>query len=132
MNTKELLMSLITKMGYRPELDDDGDINFCFQMKQVYVLTTDDDTKYVSVLLPKVYAIEEGQEAMILGICNKMSREMRVVKTFIDDTMKYVSCSYEFFYNEEDELEHQLESALNVCAVLRSFFKRELNSLTEE
>ena len=37
MTKKELMMSVLERMGYPPKIDDDGDIMFCYQLKTIYV-----------------------------------------------------------------------------------------------
>ena len=53
MTKKELIMSTLEeKMGYCPEVDEDGDIRVAYQLKTIYVMTGDEDEQYVSVMLP--------------------------------------------------------------------------------
>ena len=51
MTKKELIMSTLEeKMGYCPEVDEDGDIRVAYQLKTIYVMTGDDDEQYVSFM----------------------------------------------------------------------------------
>ena len=53
MNKKELIKTTLIKMGYNPQIDNDGDIALTYQMKKLYVITSDDeDDQYVTALLP--------------------------------------------------------------------------------
>ena len=70
MNKKELILKTLEKMGYSPELDSDGDIMLCYQMKHIYVMTGDEDEPYVSVMLPLFHEIDAGQETLVLAVCN--------------------------------------------------------------
>ena len=38
MNKKELILQTLEKMGYKPEIDEDGDIQIRYQMKTIFVL----------------------------------------------------------------------------------------------
>jgi hypothetical protein len=62
MSKKELILKTLEKMGYSPEVDSDGDIMLCYQMKHIYVMTGDEEEPYVSVMLPQFHEIDEGQE----------------------------------------------------------------------
>ena len=62
MSKKELILKTLEKMGFSPEMDNDGDIMLCYQMKHIYVMTGDEDEPYVSVMLPHFHEIDEGQE----------------------------------------------------------------------
>lgn len=130
MTMKEEITKVLERMGYRPDIDNDGDIYFWYQMKAVYVLTNDEDN-YVSIMLPQFYDIDEGQEALILTVCNKMTRELKMVKVFMDHTFKSVTGTCEFFYSSEEEFKQNMGRTLEVFGVLRTLFrmkKKELES----
>jgi len=58
MTKKELIMSTLEeKMGYCPEVDEDGDIRVAYQLKTIYLMTGDEDEQYVSVMLPQFHEI---------------------------------------------------------------------------
>lgn len=132
MNKKELILKTLEKMGYSPELDGDGDIMLHYQMKAIYVLTDDEDEPYVSILLPQFYEIEEGKDTLVLAVCNKMTRELKLAKVYIDQTFKSVTATCEFFYINEESLEQNLRNSLQTLGVVRTIFKNDLAELSEE
>lgn len=132
MNKKELILKTLEKMGYSPELDGDGDIMLHYQMKAIYVLTDDEDEPYVSILLPQFYEIEEGKDTLVLAVCNKMTRELKLAKVYIDQTFKSVTATCEFFYINEESLEQNLRNSLKTLGVVRTIFKNDLAELSEE
>lgn len=132
MNKKELILKTLEKMGYSPELDGDGDIMLHYQMKTIYVLTGDEDEPYVSILLPQFYEIEEGKDTLVLAVCNKMTRELKLAKVYIDQTFKSVTATCEFFYINEESLEQNLRNSLQTLGVVRTIFKNDLAELSEE
>ncbi len=131
MNKKELILQILEKMGYKPEIDNDGDIMLRFQMKTVFVLTGDEDEKYVSVMLPQFHEIVDGEEPLVLAVCNKMTRELKQVKVYVDQTFENVTATCEFFYTNEDSLEECLAHALEKMGVVRSVFKKNKKELSE-
>ena len=131
MNKKELILQILEKMGYKPEIDNDGDIMFRFQMKSVFVMTGDEDEKYVSVMLPQFHEIVDGEEPLVLAVCNKMSRELKQVKVYIDQTFENVTATCEFFYTNEESLKECLAHALELLGVVRSVFKKNKKELSE-
>ena len=131
MTTKEIITKVVEKMGYRPEVDDDGDIYFWYQMKAIYVLTNGDDN-FISIMHPQFYEIEEGQEALVLTVCNKMTRELKTVKVFLDKTFTSVSGTCELYFTDEDMLEKTLERALEVFGVLRTLFRLKMKEMKKE
>ena len=105
-NKKEMILRVLEKMGYKPEIDNDGDIQLRYQMKTIFVLTGDEDEQYISVMLPQFHEIADGEEALVLAVCNKMTRELKLAKVYVDQTFKNVSATCEFFYSNEEALEH--------------------------
>lgn len=132
MTKKELIMSTLEKMGYTPEIDDDGDIKVLFQMKTIYAMTGDDEEPYISMLLPQFHEVEDGEEALAVAVCNKMTREYKMMKVFIDQTFKNVSASCEFYYASDEDLELNISKALHMLGIVRSAFREELSELAEE
>ena len=132
MNKKELITQTLEKMGYKPEVDEDGDIMVRYQMKSIYVFVGDEEDSYVAVLLPQFHEIEDGEETLVLAACNKMTRELKLVKVFVDHTFKNVSASCEFYYANEESLEHSLDKSLQMLGIVRSQFRKNKAELSEE
>lgn len=131
MNKKELILKTLEKMGYSPELDGDGDIMLHYQMKVIYVLTGDEDEPYISMMLPQFHEIDEGKETLVLAVCNKMTRELKLVKVYIDQTFKNVTATCEFFYANEESLEQNLRNSLQMLGVVRTVFRNDMAELSE-
>ena len=131
MTKKELIMSTLEKkMGYCPEIDEDGDIKVAYQLKTIYVMTSEDDEPYVSVMLPQFHEIEDGKETLVLAVCNKMSRELKFAKVYIDQTFKHVTATCEFFYSGKKSLMQNLEKALELLGVVRTVFRNDMEELS--
>ena len=131
MKKKELIMASLEKMGYSPELDNDGDIRLLYQMKTIYVMTGDEEEPYISMMLPQFHEIEDGQETMVLAVCNKLTRELKLAKVYIDQTFKNVTATCEFFYANNEALEQNLRNSLQMLGVVRTVFRKDLAELSE-
>ena len=132
MSKKELIMSTLEqKMGYCPEIDEDGDIKFAYQLKTIFVMTADDDEPYVSVMLPQFHDIEDGKETVALAVCNKMTRELKFAKVYIDQTFNHVTATCEFYYSSKKSLLQNLERALELLGVIRTVFRNDMDELSE-
>lgn len=132
MTKKEQIMATLEKMGYRPELDNDGDILLRYQMKSIFVLTGDEDDSYVSVMLPQFHEIEEGKETLVLAVCNKMTRELKLAKVYVDQTFKNVSATCEFYYANEESQEQNLRQSLQLLGVVRTVLRKNMDELSED
>ena len=131
MNKKELIIHDLEKKGYKPEIDDDGDIIFRYQMKDIVVYTGDEEDSYVTVLFPQFYEIVDGEETLVLATCNSLTRKLKLAKVFVDMNFNTISASCEFFYANEEALEHSLNYSLRMLGVVRSQFRKTKLELSE-
>ena len=132
MKKKELILKTLEKMSHSPEVDNDGDIMLHYQMKTIYVLTGDEEEPYISMMLPQFHEVEEGQETLVLAVCNKMTRELKFAKVYIDQTFKNVTATCEFYYANEESLEQNLRNSLQMLGVIRTVFRNNMAELADE
>lgn len=124
MTKKEMIWEAVESLGYKPHVDDDGDICVRYQMKSIFFLTGQEEDLYVSAILPQFSEVNEGEEALTLAVCNKVSREVKLAKVYIDQTLKSVTASCEFFYTDMESLKNNVEHVLNILGMVRStYFK---------
>lgn len=124
MTKKELITKVLEDLGYNPQEDNDGDIMIRFQMKNIYFIIGEDEENYLTLNLPMIYEIEEDGETMALTICNKVTRELKLCKVYIEQTFKYVSANCEFFYTDEESLKNSIEHSLRILGIVRSVYRK--------
>ncbi len=124
MTQKEMIVAAIEELGYKSNVDDDGVICVRYQMKNIYFVTGRDEERYISAILPQFSEVNEGEETLTLAVCSKMSREIRVAKVYIDQTLKNVTASYEFFYTDMESLKNNVEHVLNILGMVRSAYNK--------
>lgn len=132
MTKQEIIMDTLEKMGYSPKLDEDGDILIYHQMKAIYLMMADEDEDYVSMLLPQFYEIDEGKEVLALTVCNKMTRELKVAKVYIDRSFRNVTCACEFNFTNEESLQLNLANSLRIFGIIRTLFREEYAEMQED
>ena len=130
MTKQELIINTLEKMGYGPTVDDDGDVMFRYQMKYLYVMNTRNDEPFVTLLLPQFNEVEDGKELLVLGVCNKLTRDLKLAKVYIDRSFKNVSASCDFYYVNEEALEDNLKQSLQLLGSIRTVFRKELSELS--
>lgn len=85
-------------------------------------MTGDDEEPFISALFPQFADIEEGEEALTLAVCNKLSREIKLTKVYIDRTLKSVSANCEFFYIDEESLKVNVGHVLRILGMIRNTY----------
>ena len=123
MTKRELLGNALQKLGYTPEVDEDGDLYFRFQMKTLFILLGNEDENFVIVQFPQFAEVEEEETTLTLMLCNKISRDIKLAKVYIDDTLKYLTASCEFYYTDEESIDMNLQHALGGLGMIRSLFR---------
>ena len=83
MTKQEKVVSILQSLGFKPQIDEEGDIFIRYQMKTFYVMNANsDDEDYLIVVYPQMYEIDEGEETIVLAACNKMTREIKLAKLY--------------------------------------------------
>ncbi len=132
MTRQEKVASILQELGYKPQTDDDGDLRIRYQMKSFYVLGTQSEENFLSVIFPQFYEFEEREVTKVLAACNKLTRDIKLAKVYIDQTFKNVSASCEFFYNDEENMKVCLEKSLEILGLIRSGFVKTIRTFGEE
>lgn len=129
MTRHEMVVSVLQSLGFKPQIDDDGDIFVRYQMKTFYVMgANSDDEDYLVVVFPQMYEVDEGEETKVLAACNKITREIKLAKVYIGQTLKNVSASCEFYYNGEESLKTCLDKAIEILGMVRLTFIKTMRS----
>ena len=124
MTKQEMISEAIESLGYKPHVDDDDDICVRYQMKSIFFMTGQEEEQYISVILPQFYEVNEGEETLSLAVCNKVTRDLKLVKVYIDQTLKSVTASCEFFYTDMESLKNNVKHVLNILGMVRSVYHK--------
>lgn len=117
-----MILEAVGSLGYKPVVDDDGDICVRYQMKNIFFMTGPEEEQYVTAILPQFQEVNEGEEALALAVCNKVNRDTKLAKVYIDQTFKSVSASCEFFYTDMESLKNNVEYTLVILGMVRSAY----------
>lgn len=132
MTKTEQIVEVLERMGYKPLFDEDGDILIRYQLKHFYFFYNEaDEDQFIQIVHPQFAELEEGDETIHLAACNKVTRETKMVKVFVDQTFKNVTASCEFFYSDEDDLEMNIAKALRILGVIRTSYRNVVRELSE-
>lgn len=117
-----MILEAVGSLGYKPTVDDDGDICVRYQMKNIFFMTGSEEEQYVTAILPQFQEVNEGEEALALAVCNKVNRDTKLAKVYIDQTFKSVSASCEFFYTDMESLKNNVGYTLVILGMVRSAY----------
>ena len=87
--------------GYRPTVDDDGDVLFTYEGGTYLLYAIEDDPGYVRLLYPNFWVIEsEAERALALVAASRASRVCKGAKVFVRDDGANVCVAYEAFLDD--------------------------------
>lgn len=132
MGKREMTLEILKELGYKPQTDDDGDIFIRYQMKTIYFMIGIEEEKYMVVVLPQILDVNEGEEALMLTVCNKVTRDYKLAKVYLDAELKQVYAGCEFFYTDKKSLKNNFENSLRILGVIRSTIQKVRSELAEE
>lgn len=93
----ELYVAYLSKEGFTPRVDSDGDVAFKFEGGNYYI-KIDDDEGYFQVVFPNFWEIEGGAElARVLYAANAATRATKVAKIYVRPDGLNTSASIEIF-----------------------------------
>ncbi len=130
MGKLELIKGVLEKMGRNVDIDKDGDLHIVYQMKHFYVIIGDEDEPYVCVILPQFHEIEDGKGTVALAACNSLTRELKMVKVYVDQSFENITASCEFYYSDEKSLEMSLSETFRLMGVVRTVFRKKMHELS--
>ena len=128
---KQKIKSILEEMGYKPKIDDDGDVYLKYQMKTFYFMPSADVDDYLTVWCPQRRAVAAGEEAQFMAICNKCTREVRMAKFYVDANLTTVGASCEFFFNNDESLKYSIQQSLDILGRARTVFLQTQAALYE-
>ena len=129
MTKKEMVISVLEELDFKPKEDEDGDLMVRYQLKNVYAMMGDADEHYVVFILPQFYEVDEGDEALAITACNKVTRELKMGKVYIDSTYKSATASCEFYFTDEESLKQNIEHSFNIMGIIRTVFRNAIDEL---
>jgi hypothetical protein len=104
------------------KIDEDGDIAFDHKDGHYYIITDQEDEKYVRVFLPNFLNLEKNDIGAALSAANDATAKVKVAKIYVLENM--VNCSVELFLESEESFYKLLDRIFSIIidAVL-AFYK---------
>ncbi|MBQ6731619.1 MAG: hypothetical protein IJR06_00655 [Paludibacteraceae bacterium] len=132
MQKLELVLDILKEMGYQTTVSDEGIVCFMYELKTLLVLMDEPDNQYLSIHFPQFEDVKESDLIQTLTLCNKLTRELKIIKVFIDESFESVSASCEFYYARKKDLKGCIERALDIFSIIKTIFKMNKESLIKD
>ena len=121
---------ILVEEGYRPALDEDGDIRFKHQGTTFYLQARDDDDTYMRLLLAYQLSDDITEEAA-LAAANANNIGFKAIKTSLRIAVRFAEFSLEGFYTDAVQFTPHLGRSITAMeAAAAEFFKRARETTT--
>ena len=114
----DLIKEWLSSEGFRYDVDNDGDIHFKYQGKNMFFTADSDDEMYFRLMMPHIYQVQ-GDRVKVLEACNTICREYKVVKAFLVENSLFLAI--EIFVDSTPEVGDFFERC---CDILLAAYHR--------
>jgi hypothetical protein len=119
--------------GYRPYVDEDGDVSFRAEGYYFYVQNSSDDT-YLRIIMPEIKTIDTEdiiETYCALLACNEICRDKKLVKAYLNKSNS-ISLSVATYIDETPQLGEYIETALDFLIRSRASWIETFNENMED
>jgi len=106
-------MDFLAEEGYRPYMDEDGDVVFKSEGLTYVIITEEEDEEFVSLVLPNFWSIDSEKElARALKAANEVNRSIKAVKVYVRKDGKNTIAAVEMFVKTPESFNLVFERSL--------------------
>ena len=99
----EAYREFLEEEGYRPKVDEDGDLIFKAEGLTFVLFAADEDETFFKLALPNIWSVEDAAEkAKAVRAAHDITRDVKVAKVYVTKR-RSVWCSVEAFFGEQDD-----------------------------
>ena len=121
----EIYQELLVNAGYRPAIDEDGDVTFRAEGFYFVLYSNEADAEYFQLVLPNVWRFEAVDTPQILKVANRVTREFKFTKVVVLDN-NAVWVAAELLFSKPRDAEVMLRRTVDTMLTARRNFVDEV------
>lgn len=122
MSLADRYVDFLTAEGYRPSVDEDGDVLFKHEGGHYYISVADEDELFFQLVYPRFWSIEdEDERGRVLNNANEINLRFKVVKIYTRDGD--TTATLECFMNSLDDFKGYFERCMRAVQRAVSEFR---------
>jgi hypothetical protein len=125
---RDLHVEFLAEQGFRPKVDDEGDIHFRYEGRHHFIMETQDE-HYFHLLFPNFFPLSnktEVEEAAVAA--STASRSTKVAKVYLNPALDNVSASVELLVSDPTEVHTHLVRCLGIIGTATGTFLEEMSA----
>lgn len=124
MKTSELMMQFLKKEGLMPEVMDNNNIIFKYQMRTFMYVENDEDASFFQLMMPAIYDVTDDNRDAVLVAANNITKGYKIVKCVVMDDDVWLSA--ETLLDSSPQLEDIVPRFLELLINVQQAFYNEV------
>lgn len=124
-NAYELSRQLIAEWGYKVVEDNGEHMAIKYQMNTIHVYLNNDDTNFMTMILPGFADVNEENFSDVIMNCHKLNEQLKQVKFYTINDCIIVAC--EFYFLAKTDLAFQMKTALSNLIAAKVNYRKLVN-----
>lgn len=124
MKTSELMMQFLKKEGLMPEVMDNNNIIFKYQMRTFMYVENDEDASFFQLMMPAIYDVTDDNRDAVLVAANNITKGYKIVKCVVMDDNVWLSA--ETLLDSSPQLEDIVPRFLELLINVQQAFYNEV------
>lgn len=124
MKTSELMMQFLKKEGLMPEVMDNNNIIFKYQMRTFMYVENDEDASFFQLMMPAIYDVTDDNRDAVLVAANNITKGYKIVKCVVMDDNVWLSA--ETLLDSSPQLEDIVPRFLELLINVQQAFYNEI------
>lgn len=113
-DTRALYLDYLAEQGFRPKVDEDGDVHFLFEGRHYYIMKTEEEG-FFHLLFPNFFLLaDEAQVAHATIAASAASRATRIAKVYLNPGLDNVTASVELLVNGPADVQDKFLRCLDI------------------
>lgn len=126
MKTSELMLNFLKEQGLMPQVMDNGNLVFKYQMRTFVYVENDEDDRYLQFVMPGIFDVTDDNRDVALMAANATCTRVKIAKAIVtdDDVCIFAEC----FLDTTPVLEDMVPRLLDILLAGQQTFYEQLNS----
>lgn len=120
MNITECVLGIIEDLGYQPKVDNDGNLVFKFQLKNIVVNVSEECHNVIMGMA--LLSVEATETMQALVIANELNLNLRYLRLALDSNFEYVYAVYNFIFFDEATAKKDIMTGLDAFSDVKTTF----------
>jgi hypothetical protein len=128
---RDLHVEFLTEQGFRPKVDDEGDIHFRYEGRHHFIMESQEDT-YFHLLFPNFFPLTSGTEVEAAALAaSSATRVTKVAKVYLNPATDNVCASVELLVAKPTDVHDQFLRCLGILGTATGKFLEEMTARLE-